>query len=152
MTELQEMRKYRSERDDRSVAKLADMSNEEMTMTSREISTLTEKNHGHVKRDIEEMLTQLDIKIDQSIISTHYKDRMNREQTEYKLNKELTLVLVSGYSTKLRHAIVKRWQELENQTPQLPTNYLEALEALLNTEKERKQLAYEHQQLEQKIL
>lgn len=31
------------------------------------------------------------------------------------LNQELTITLISGYNVKLRHAIVKRWMDLEKQ-------------------------------------
>ena len=57
-----------------------------------------------------------------------YLDSMNREQTEYLLDKETCLCLVAGYNAKLRMAIIKRWQQLEQATPPLkefvydPTN------------------------------
>ena len=38
---------------------------------------------------------------------------MNRQQTEYLLDKDTCLCLVAGYNAKLRMAIIKRWQELE---------------------------------------
>ncbi len=49
------------------------------------------------------------------------------------LNQELTMTLVSGYNVKLRNAIIKRWQELEQSQvpvnkPQIPTNFAEALQ------------------------
>jgi phage antirepressor YoqD-like protein len=40
---------------------------------------------------------------------------MNRQQTEYALDKELSICLVSGYNVQLRMAIIKRWNELEAQ-------------------------------------
>ena len=40
----------------------------------------------------------------------------NRGYTsEIQLNKDLTLTLVAGYSSKIRYAVIKRWQELEQQ-------------------------------------
>ena len=49
--------------------------------------------------------------------------------TEYKLNKELTLCLVSGYNANLRMKIINRLSELESkQTPQIPQTYAEALQ------------------------
>ena len=84
------------------------------TMSSREIAELTKKEHGHVKRDIETMLIELEI--DVSTFGHIYKDSMNRDQTEYLLDKENTLILVSGYNVKIRQAIIKRWQELETKS------------------------------------
>jgi len=37
---------------------------------------------------------------------------------EFLLDKELTLLLVTGYSVPLRHKVIKRWKELENQVQQ----------------------------------
>lgn len=86
---------------------------QQKTMSSREIAELCEKQHQHVKRDIENMLDQL--KLDTSKFGHIYFDRMNRQQTEYLLDKDLTLTLVAGYNATLRYRIIKRWQELEQQ-------------------------------------
>lgn len=82
-----------------------------LTMTSREITELTGKQHRHVKRDCEVMFTKLEL--DASKFGHIFKDSMNREQTEYQLTKNLTLTLISGYDIQMRHTIVERWQELE---------------------------------------
>lgn len=50
------------------------------------------------------------------------------------LDKELTLTLVSGYDTKLRYAIVKRWLELERK--EVPNSYATALELAAQQAKE----------------
>lgn len=82
-------------------------------MSSREIAELTGKEHKHVKRDIEVMLSQLGE--DGSKFGRIYFDSINRKQTEYLLPKRETLILVSGYSVVLRSRIIDRWQELEAQ-------------------------------------
>ena len=87
------------------------VNNNTLTVSSREIAELTSKEHFHVKRDILSMLK--DLGIDPSSFVCTYLDSQNRQQTEFKLNKELTLTLVAGYNVKLRLAIIKRWQELE---------------------------------------
>lgn len=84
------------------------------TMSSREISTLTGKEHKNVKVDVKNMLDQLNK--DALNFQHIYLDSMNRQQTEYLLDKELTICLVAGYSAPLRMAIIHRWQELEAQT------------------------------------
>lgn len=82
-----------------------------LTMSSREIATLCSKQHQHVKRDVETMCQQLEL--DASKFGHIYLDGQNRQQTEYLLDKETCLCLVTGYNAKLRMAIIKRWQELE---------------------------------------
>ena len=82
-----------------------------LTMSSREIATLTGKKHYHVMRDIELLAAQLEL--DVSKFGGIYTDSQNRQQAEYLLDKETCLCLVAGYNAKLRMAIIKRWQELE---------------------------------------
>lgn len=81
------------------------------TMSSREIAELTGKQHQHVKRDIEKMLG--DLKEDASSFGRIYLDTMNRQQTEYLLDREHTECLLTGYSAVMRMAVIKRWRELE---------------------------------------
>lgn len=59
----------------------------QLTMSSREIAKLCEKQHFHVKRDIEKMCKALNR--DSSTFGCTYLDASNREQTEYKLNQEM---------------------------------------------------------------
>lgn len=78
-------------------------------MSSLEIAELTGKAVSHIHRDIRNMLEELEIddpKVDHVLDSRGYV-------SQYNLNKELTLTLVSGYSIKLRNSIIKRWEELE---------------------------------------
>lgn len=81
------------------------------SMTSREISDLTGKEHRNVARDIKTMLE--DLKIDALSFERIYLDGSNRKQTEYQLPKDLTLTLVSGYNVVMRKRIIDRWLELE---------------------------------------
>lgn len=83
----------------------------EKTMTSREIANLTNKEHRHVRRDIEVMFVQLEK--DASIFGRIYLDSMNREQQEYLLPYDETVCLLTGYDARARMAVIKRWQELE---------------------------------------
>lgn len=80
-------------------------------MTSREIAELTGKQHQHVKRDVEKMLTELGE--DVSSFGRIYYDGMNRSQTEFALDRELTETLLTGYSAVLRRKVIARWRELE---------------------------------------
>ncbi|MBP5100375.1 phage antirepressor KilAC domain-containing protein [Pseudomonas protegens] len=81
------------------------------TMSSREIAELTGKRHPDVKRDIQAMAK--DLKEDVSSFAHIYLDGLNRQQTEYLLDREHTDCLLTGYSASMRMAVIKRWRELE---------------------------------------
>lgn len=95
---------------------------EQKTMSSRVIADLTEKRHDHVKRDVENMLGQLGLDIPK--FGGIYFDAQNRQQTEYLLDEELTMTLVTGYNIVLRNRVIKRWKELELQAS-LPSYAIE---------------------------
>lgn len=81
------------------------------TMTSLEIAEVTGKQHQHVLRDIDSLLTQ---GVDASNFGlTSYVDKSNREQRCYQLTKKGCLILASGYDALLREKIINRWEELE---------------------------------------
>ena len=52
---------------------------EQLTMSSLEISIVTEKEHRNVKRDIRSMLESLGLEV--SELEKDYKDSQNRTQT-----------------------------------------------------------------------
>lgn len=87
---------------------------EVQTMSSREIAELTGKQHYNVIRDIENMLNALNL--EQNSFLSFVNDGPNgRGLKVYNLPKEETLILVSGYNVQMRAAIIRRWQELEEQ-------------------------------------
>lgn len=90
---------------------------EALTMSSREIAELTEKEHAHVMRDIRAMLEVL--KKDASIFGAIYHDAYGREQACFDLPKRETYILITGYSVTMRAKIIDRWQELEAQVKTL---------------------------------
>lgn len=96
---------------DRPRHEIAPSQNVARTMSSREIADLTGKRHPDVKRDIQSMASEL--QEDVSIFARIYLDSMNREQTEYLLDREHTDCLLTGYSAAMRMAVIKRWRELE---------------------------------------
>jgi anti-repressor protein len=99
---------------------IAQLSAQAASMSSREIAELTGKRHPDVKRDIEKMLA--DLAEDVSSFARIYLDSMNRQQTEYDLDRELTETLLTGYSAPLRRKVIARWRELETAAtvPALP--------------------------------
>ena len=104
---------------------------EQKTMSSRVIADLTEKRHDHVKRDVENMLGQLGLDIPK--FGGIYFDAQNRQQTEYLLDEELTMTLVTGYNIVLRNRVIKRWKELENRE----LSKMEILQMALESEQQK---------------
>lgn len=96
-------------------------------MSSREIAELTGKQHKDVLYDIRSMLEQLGLT--SADFSAYLPDAYGRRQPAFVLPKDLTITLVSGYNVTMRHRIVTRWQELEEQnTFRLPQNLGDALQ------------------------
>lgn len=118
---------------------------EPIAMSSREIAALTSKRHADVMRDVRVMLDELEK--DVRNFAHIYFDAHNREQTEYRLDKDLTLTLVSGYSIKLRHAIIQRLDELERASqPRVPRTRTEAIEMMLE---QSRMLDHQHAYIEE---
>jgi len=97
-----------------------------VTMTSREISDLTGKDHKNVLSDIRSMLDGLGER--SADFSADLPDGYGRMQPAFCLPKRETLILVSGYSVAMRAKIIDRWQELESGlVPQVPQTMAQAL-------------------------
>lgn len=123
-----------------------------LTMSSREIADLTGKRHPDVRRDIRNMLEVLNF--DVSSFAHIYKDGSGRDQEEYRLDRELTMTLVSGYDIPLRHRVVTRLAELENSPKtQAPANLsrLQLIELAMQAEQERLALEVKATALEEKV-
>lgn len=102
-----------------------------LTMSSREIATLTGKNHQHVVRDIERMLKDI-MQPAEGYVQTWTHPQNGREYREFLLPKNLTLNLITGYRADMRLKIIDRWLELEASTsptpdPRVPRTLSEAL-------------------------
>lgn len=116
------------------------------TMSSLEIAELTGKAHKHVLADIRTMLA--DLEIHSAEFSAQYKDGTGRSLPCFNLDRELTDTLLTGYSAKMRLAVVRRWRELEAQDhqPRVPTTFAEALQVAADQARENQHL---HQVIEQ---
>ena len=103
-----------------------------VTMSSREIADLCEKRHDHVLRDIEKMLQDIaDPKFGVSDFLSAYTDSTGRSLKEYRLPKDLTVTLITGYRADLRYRVVKRLEELETRTQAFdPSKILESPAAM----------------------
>lgn len=119
-------------------------------MSSREIAELTGKRHDHVLRDIDNLIAQGAISAP-NFGETSFVDASNRKQREYSLDFDATMTLVTGYNAVLRSKVIKRWRELEQSERRTPQTYIEALEALLESEKAKQKLLEDKTELEVKL-
>ncbi|HBN9749858.1 Rha family transcriptional regulator [Pseudomonas aeruginosa] len=123
---------------------LTSIGGQAVTMTSREIAELTGKQHKHVIRDIREMLDALEK--DGPVLGHVREEKDSRGYTEnFHLDRELTETLVTGYSIPLRHKVIRRLHELEEQVaqPAIPQTLPEALRLAADLAEECQQLAAE---------
>lgn len=126
------------------------MTNNKMTMTSFEVSELLGSRHDSVKRAIERLVEKGSISQPPLVDGVKKANGIIEKGFLFsgEKGKRDTYVLVAQLSPEFTALIVDRWQELEKQlsappVPQLPANYIEALEALVVSEKEKAQIAYE---------
>ena len=84
------------------------------TMSSKEIASVTRKAHKHVIRDVRDMIS--DLEKDGPILGHLSEDKDARGYTTaFHLDRDLTDTLMTGYSARMRYAVVRRWRELEQQ-------------------------------------
>lgn len=118
----------------------------QLTMNSQEIADLLECRHDSVKRTMERLADKGLITITPMVEST---EGGGKPTTVYHVNKRDSYVVVAQLSPEFTARLVDRWQELEAKTTvALPANYIEALERLVISEKEKLQLIENNKQLE----
>ncbi|WP_159812994.1 Rha family transcriptional regulator [Pseudomonas sp. 18058] len=87
-------------------------------MSSLEISDLTEKRHDNVMVDIRAMLEGLNLPA--LSFQGSYKDKNKQDRPCFNLPLDFTETLINGYSIPLRHAVVVRLRQLEEQVANNP--------------------------------
>lgn len=109
-------------------------------MTSREIADLTGKQHAHVMRDIHSMFRELSVSHEGYLhFWTHPQN--GQQYPEFRLDREHTECLITGYSAILRMKVIKRLHELEESlSPRLPQTLPEALRLAADLAEEKLQL------------
>lgn len=120
-------------------------------MTSLQIAEVTGKRHDAILRDIRNLLKQGVAA--HNFVETSYTDKSNRQSPCFNLTPKGCLILASGYDAVLRERIINRLEYLENEKKVIktPQTYLEALEALVASEKEKEQLRIETEQQQKYI-
>lgn len=116
-----------------------------VTMSSREIASLTSKRHFDVMRDIETMFSQLGENVE-GCAKNFVHPQNGQEYREYCLDREHTECLITGYSAALRMKIIRRLRELEGGSIPLPQTLPEALRLAADMAEQNAQLSHKVQQ------
>lgn len=107
------------------------------TMSTREIAEICDKRHADVMRDCRVLFSELEL--GESSFAFTYIDTQNKERPEYRLPRDLTMTLVTGYSIPLRKKVIDRLDELERRLadPATVLNDPAAMRGLLLTYTEK---------------
>ena len=107
------------------------------TMTLKEITDLIGVRHDKACLKVLSMAEEPEFGT-VSITDIVYNDKGQTIQT-YVLNQRQSIAVASRLNVALLMRVIDRWQELEAKElqPALPTNYIEALESLVQSEKEK---------------
>jgi phage regulator Rha-like protein len=110
-------------------------SNQSQTMSLKDITDLLETRHNNAMKVVEKMAKSPEFG-ELLKISSSYKNNLGAELPieTYALNKRQSVAVAAKLNTTLLMRVIDRWQELESQLPKSPTTYIEALQALIESE------------------
>ncbi|MCD9055039.1 phage regulatory protein/antirepressor Ant [Staphylococcus arlettae] len=125
-------------------------------VSSRTVAEELERQHQHVKRDLEKIL--MSPNVDTLIIPSQYKDSRGRTQNEYLLTKDgftLYMFNIQGHND-FKMAYINKFNEMEKQLKQPIASYMiedpvKRAEQWIAEQKEKKQLELENNMNKQKI-
>lgn len=144
--------------------KLVFIENNRLVTDSLTVSEIFGKEHKNVMRDITNQVEKL-LEAEESNFVTlnferiSYRDSLNREQTKYILTEDAFAMISMAYVTveamKFKVKFLSEFNRMRNELNKspfsLPQNFVQALEALVTSEKEKylleEQNAYKEQQL-----
>ncbi|MGH2430537.1 MAG: phage antirepressor KilAC domain-containing protein [Pseudomonas sp.] len=124
-----------------------------VTMSSLEIAKLTGKRHDNVMKDIRQQLEELGQ--DALEFQGNYQDFYNRSKPCFNLPRREVDILLSGYNTKMRAAVIDRWHVLEAEKKlgviEIPNNLVGTLKLVLTLKEEQTMLTQQVEALEQQL-
>ena len=85
------------------------------TMSSREISTMTNKRHSDVIRSIKNMEQSWINVSGRNFTLASYIDNQGKPRPEYILTKTECLYVATKFNDEARAKLIMRWEELESQ-------------------------------------
>ena len=110
------------------------------TMTSIEVSEITNKRHDNILRDIKDEINKLGQERGQLIFEeSEYINNQNRKQPMYNITLDGVLQLGARYDAVIRFNLIQKVKELKEKV-KVPTTMREALEIALNLENENHEL------------
>jgi Rha family phage regulatory protein len=125
---------------------MENLANTQNTLSSVEVSLLTDKQHAHVMRDIRSIEVNLaNPNLDSLWKPAFYNDAQNKKRPMYLLTKKGTLLLISKYDDNIRLKVIDRWEELENKRIEVSRKDLALMVIQSEEEKERLQLQLDKQ-------
>ena len=129
-----------------------DLALTQVTMTSLElvefINSQRKEGEAELRHSdfLEKVVKVLGLEMSENFRSS-YKDSMNRQKPCYRFPKRESCLMAMSYSYDLQAKVYDKMTALEdalkNQQPKLPTNYKEALLALVAAEEEKERIALE---------
>src|SRR5699024_5797541 len=122
----------------------------DVEMTSLDIAEVTKKKHKHILADIRKEIEDLG-ELGQPIFRpSSYLNKQNKKQPCYIFGKEGAMQLALKYDAKTRYRVIKRIEELEQQSQKtLPGTYKEALLQLVEQVEENEKIQTTNLMLEQ---
>ena len=113
--------------------------NGQMTMGTKEIAKLLERDHSDIRRSAKRLVDSGVINGGQPLADTPYtNDQNGQTYYEYRLNKLDSITLVAQNSPQFTAALVKRWDELERGVAKpAELSRIEILQMALESERAR---------------
>ena len=127
-----------------------------LVVSSRTVAEELERQHQHVKRDLDKIL--MSPNVDELILESEYKDKRGRKQSEYLLTKDgfiLYMFNIQGHND-FKMAYINKFNEMEKQITVKEDSYMiddpvERAKRWIEEQEERKQLETDNAVKEQII-
>lgn len=118
--------------------------NDKVVVSSRKVAEVYEKRHDSVLRDVRNILVMVPEALP-NFVESSYINEQNREMPEYLMDRQGFSMLVMGFTgeraKKFTYQYTLAFEQMAQQIVlKLPTNYKQALIALVAAEEEKEQL------------
>lgn len=123
-----------------------------ITMTSLDLVEITGRRHADIMKEIRKEINDLGNLAEGIFSLSEYVDKSGKKNPMYTFGRKGAMQMAMKYSAEIRFKVIERLEELENKNkPTLPQTYLEALEALIKSEREKIQVIEENKVIKEEI-